>query len=46
MFGARRFRRATTDERTEASRTAILLFLLGLTLVVLGSLIDPAHSAI
>ena len=38
-------RRATADERTEASRTAILLFALGLVLVVLGSVIDPAHRA-
>jgi hypothetical protein len=45
LLGARRFRRATADERTEASRTAILLFVLGLTLIVLGSLFDPAHNA-
>ena len=45
VVGARRVRRATVDERTEASRTAILLFVLGLTLIVLGSLIDPAHTA-
>lgn len=45
LLGARRLRRATADERTESSRTSILLFVLGLTLVVLGSLVDPAHSA-
>jgi hypothetical protein len=45
VVGARRLRRATADERTESSRTAILLFVLGLTLVVLGSLVDPTHSA-
>ncbi len=45
LFGARRVRRATTDERTEASRTSILLFIMGLTLIVLGSLIDPTHKA-
>lgn len=45
VVGARRLRRATADERTESSRTAILLFVLGLTLVVLGSLLDPAHRA-
>jgi hypothetical protein len=45
LFGARRYRRATSDERSEASRTAILLFVLGLSLIVLGSLFDPAHSA-
>jgi hypothetical protein len=45
LLGARRVRRATADERTEASRTAVLLFALGLTLIVLGSIIDPAHKA-
>jgi hypothetical protein len=45
IVGARRLRRATSDERTESSRTAVLLFVLGLTLVVLGSLLDPAHRA-
>jgi hypothetical protein len=43
LVGARRVRRATEDERSEASRTAILLFVLGLTVVVLGALVDPAH---
>jgi len=42
---ARKVRRATADERTEASRTAILLFALGIVLVVIGSVIDPAHKA-
>ena len=45
LFGARRVRRATTDEQTEASRTAILLFVVGLVLIVLGSFFDPAHRA-
>jgi hypothetical protein len=45
LLGARNLRRATADERTESSRTALLLFVLGLTLVVLGSLLDPAHRA-
>jgi len=44
LLGARKVRRATRDERTEASRTAVLLFALGLTLIVLGSVIDPAHK--
>jgi hypothetical protein len=44
ILGARRMRRATSDERSEASRTAILLFVLGLVLVVIGSVIDPAHK--
>jgi hypothetical protein len=43
LVGARRVRRATSDERSEAARTSILLFLLGLGLIVVGSLIDPAH---
>ncbi len=45
MVSARGVRRATGDERLESSRTAILLFVLGLALVVLGSVIDPAHKA-
>jgi hypothetical protein len=44
LFGARRVRRATSDERNEASRTAILLFAVGLVLIVLGSAVDPAHT--
>jgi hypothetical protein len=46
VLGARRLRRATPDERSEASRTAILLFALGLGMIVLGSVLDPAHSAV
>lgn len=45
LLGARKVRRATSDERIESSRTAILLFALGLVLVVIGSVIDPAHKA-
>ena len=44
LLGARRVRRATAGERSESSRIAILLFVLGISLVVLGSLFDPAHS--
>ncbi|HEY6962840.1 MAG TPA: hypothetical protein VI408_13205 [Gaiellaceae bacterium] len=44
LVGARRVRRATTDERSEATRTAILLFAFGISLVILGSLLDPAHT--
>jgi hypothetical protein len=43
LIGARRVRRATGDERSESARTSVLLFFLGIGLVVLGSLIDPAH---
>jgi hypothetical protein len=44
LIGARKVRTATPDERSEATRTALLLFALGLSLVVIGSLFDPAHS--
>ena len=43
LLGARRVRRATADERSEAARTSILLFFLGLSQIVLGGLFDPAH---
>jgi hypothetical protein len=43
LLGARRVRRATTDERSESTPTALLLFVLGLVLIVIGSVIDPAH---
>jgi hypothetical protein len=45
LVGARRVRRATGDERSDAATTAILLFGLGLALVVVGALVDPAHKA-
>ena len=45
LFGARRVRRATGEERSDATQTAILLFVLGLALVVVAALIDPAHQA-
>jgi len=44
LIGARGIRRATGDERLDATRTAILLFVLGLSYVVLGGLFDPAHK--
>ena len=44
MLGARGVRRATGEERSEATRTALLLFAAGLVVIFLGSLIDPAHS--
>lgn len=46
LLGARRVRRATDDERSEAARTSILLFCLGLLLVVLGTVVDPARTVI
>lgn len=44
VLGARRIRRATTDERSESTRTAILLFFLGLSQIALGGLLDPTHN--
>ena len=45
LFGARRVRRATGAERSDATQIAILLFGLGLVLVVVAALIDPRHQA-
>jgi hypothetical protein len=45
LLGASRVRRATGDERLDATRTAILLFALGLGLIVVGALVDPTHRA-
>ena len=45
LIGARRVRRATIAERADASGTAIFLFALGLVLIIVGALIDPAHKA-
>lgn len=44
-LGARRVRRATGDERSDSVQTALFLFGLGLALVVVAALIDPAHQA-
>ena len=46
VFGARRIRRATGLERSDATQIAILLFALGLGLIVVAALIDPAHQAV
>jgi hypothetical protein len=45
IVGARRMRRATTDERTEATHVALLLFVAGILVIVLGSMIDPTHRS-
>lgn len=45
LLGARRVRRATGEERSDAVQTAILLFALGLGLVILAALVDPVHRA-
>jgi len=44
VFIARRIRRATTEERSDAAQLSILLFFLGIGLIVLGALADPAHT--
>ena len=44
LLGAASVRRATSDERSDATRTAVLLFVLGILVIVLGSLVDPTHS--
>ena len=45
LLGARRVRKATGDERSDAARTSLFLFLLGVVLVLIASLIDPTHKA-
>ena len=45
VFGARRLRTATHDERTESTRIALLLFVLGVVIVLIGSAVDPTHTA-
>ena len=45
VFGARRVRRATGQERADSVHTALFLFGLGLVLLVAAALIDPAHQA-
>lgn len=44
VVGARRIRTATRDERSEAAKVAILLFVLGLLVIVIGSTIDPTRG--
>jgi hypothetical protein len=44
ILASTKVRVASQDERSEATRTAIILFLIGLSFVFLGSLIDPTHS--
>lgn len=45
LVTARGVRRASPFERTETTKISLLLFVLGLSLIVLGSLIDPSHKA-
>lgn len=44
LVGARGVRRATGDERSESARTAVLLFVIAISLIVIGSAFDPVHS--
>jgi hypothetical protein len=41
----RRRRKATAEERAESKRGSVGLFLLGIAVVLLGALIDPARRA-
>jgi hypothetical protein len=46
LFGgvmARKVRRTTTDERTDARRNSIALFVLGIVLILIGSGFDPSR---
>jgi hypothetical protein len=43
ILGARRVRTATADERSESTRIALLLFVFGIAVILIGSTIDPAH---
>jgi hypothetical protein len=42
-LGARGVRRATSEERSDAARTSLLLFGLAIGAIVIAALIDPAH---
>jgi hypothetical protein len=46
LIGASGVRRATGEERLDATRAALLLFVLGLSFVVLGGMLDPAHTTL
>lgn len=45
LVGAHGVRKATGEERLDATKTALLLFFLGLSFVVLGGVLDPSHSS-
>jgi hypothetical protein len=45
MLAARRVRGATPDERTESMRLSLMLFVIGIAIVLVGTLIDPSHQA-
>lgn len=45
LIGARGVRRAKPLERLEATQISILLFVLGLLLIAIGTVLDPAHKA-
>lgn len=45
LFAPRGLRRASADDRSQSVRTSAFLFGLGFGLVVLGTLLDPAHRA-
>lgn len=45
LVAARGVRKATGRERLDATHTSLLLFALGISYVVIGALLDPAHRA-
>jgi len=45
LMGARGVRKATPDERSDAARTSLLLFGMGLGLIVIAALVDPSRRA-
>jgi hypothetical protein len=45
IIGARSTRRASSDERQEATHISLLLFVAGILVIVLGSMIDPTHRS-
>jgi len=44
-FGRRTLRKATPEERVEARRASLGLFVLGLALILLGTAFDPSRHA-
>lgn len=44
FLGPRGVRRATQDERSSAHRSSLFLFGLGLTMLVIGAVLDPVRN--
>lgn len=45
LFAPRGLRRASSDDRSQSIRSSVFLFAIGFGLIVLGTLLDPAHKA-